>query len=93
MITLHRSGQYRFYVNSGYAQENPYICIKHEGHFAKFSLKPVSLTANNGFSRTELSRIQQSVIDARDQLLKFWANRTGDEGSKDLVADLLAQMD
>lgn len=36
MITLHRSGQYRFYVNSGYNLEPPYICVKHEGHFAKF---------------------------------------------------------
>lgn len=92
MITLHRSGQYRFFVNSGYTQEQPYICIKQEGQFAKFSLKPVSLTVNNGFSRTEVSRIQMAVIDARDQLLKHWANRSGDD-SKEVVADLMAQID
>ncbi len=40
MITIYRSGQYRFYVNSGYHLEQPYICVKYQGHFAKFSLQP-----------------------------------------------------
>jgi hypothetical protein len=79
MITLHRSGQYRFYVNSGYTQESPYIYVKHEGHVAKFSLKPVALQSNQGFSRTELGRLQQAVSDARDLLLKHWANRSEDK--------------
>ncbi|GEM87013.1 DUF4160 domain-containing protein [Meiothermus granaticius] len=87
MITLHRSGQYRFFVNSGYTQESPYIYVKHEGHVAKFSLKPVALQSNQGFSRTELSRLQQVVNDARDQLLKHWANRSGDQ--KAVAAQLL----
>ncbi|MGK0619674.1 DUF4160 domain-containing protein [Meiothermus cerbereus] len=82
MITLHRSGQYRFYVNSGYNLEQPYICVKHEGHFAKFSLQPLALQSNNGFSRTELGRIQQAILDARDLLLKHWANARGTEGEK-----------
>lgn len=82
MITLHRSGQYRFYVNSGYNLEPPYICVKHEGHVAKFSLQPLALQSNNGFSRTELSRIQQAILDARDQLLKHWASVRGTEGEK-----------
>jgi len=82
MITLYRSGQYRFYVNSGYNLEQPYICVKHEGHFAKFSLQPLALQSNNGFSRTELSRIQQAIADARDLLLKHWANARGTVGEK-----------
>lgn len=73
MITIYRSGQYRFYVNSGYHLEQPYICVKYQGHFAKFSLQPLALQSNNGFSRTELGRIQQAISDARDQLLKHWA--------------------
>lgn len=88
MITLHRSGQYRFFVNSGYSQETPYICIRQDGHFAKFSLKPISLQSNQGFSRTEISRIYQAVVDARDQLLKHWANRSG-EDDKIPTPDLL----
>ncbi|MBF6593059.1 MAG: DUF4160 domain-containing protein [Thermaceae bacterium] len=79
MITLHRSGQYRFYVNSGYTQESPYIYVKHESHTAKFSLRPVALQSNNGFSRTEIGRLQQAVSDARDLLLKHWANRSEDK--------------
>ncbi|MER3481896.1 MAG: hypothetical protein C4332_00710 [Meiothermus sp.] len=79
MITLHRSGQYRFYVNSGYTQESPYIYVKHEGHTAKFSLKPVALQSNQGFSRTEIGRLQQAVSDARDLLLQHWANRSEDK--------------
>jgi hypothetical protein len=82
MITLHRSGQYRFYVNSGYNLEQPYICVKHAGHFAKFLLQPLALQSNNGFSRAELGRIQQAILDARDQLLKHWANAKGKEGEK-----------
>lgn len=82
MITLHRSGQYRFYVNSGYNLEQPYICVKHEGHFAKFLLQPLALQSNNGFSRTELGRIQQAIADVRDQLLKHWAYVKGNEGEK-----------
>lgn len=91
MITLHRSGQYRFYVNSGYNLEQPYICVKHEGHFAKFLLQPLALQSNNGFSRTELGRIQQAIADARDQLLKHWANVKGNEGEKPTGELLLHQ--
>ncbi|WP_337871196.1 DUF4160 domain-containing protein [Meiothermus sp.] len=69
-------------MNSGYNLEQPYICVKHEGHFAKFLLQPLTLQSNNGFSRTELGRIQQAIADARDQLLKHWANVKGNEGEK-----------
>ena len=61
-----------------YNLEPPYI-VKHEGHFAKLSLQPLALQSNNGFSRTELSRIQQAILDARDQLLKHWASAKGSE--------------
>lgn len=82
------SGQYRFYVNSGYNLEQPYICVKHEGHFAKFSLQPLALQSNNGFSRTELGRIQQAIADARDRLLKHWTRADGSQVDKP-TGDLL----
>ena len=91
MITLHRAGQYRFFVNSGYSQESPYICVKHDGHTAKFSLNPVSLQLNNGFSRTEINRIHQAVQDARDLLLKHWANRSVNTEVRVEKLDLLLQ--
>jgi len=91
MITLHRTGQYRLYVNSGYTQEVPYICVRHQEHTAKFSLNPVSLQVNNGFSRTEINRIQQVVQDSRDLLLKHWANRSGDKVAPKVIPDLLLQ--
>jgi hypothetical protein len=76
MITLHRTGQYRFYVNSGYVEEKPYICVEQHRHFAKFALAPFSLTANNGFSRTEINRVRQAVQDVRDMLLTHWDKDT-----------------
>ncbi len=82
MITLYRSGQYRFYVNSGYTLEPPYICVGHQGHFAKFTLQPLALQVNNGFSRAELGRIQQAILDVRDQLLRHWAQAKGTDGEK-----------
>lgn len=90
MITLHRSGQYRFYVNSGYSQETPYIFVKHQGHVAKFSLQPVALQSNQGFGRTEIGRLQQAVNDARDLLLQHWANST--EGRTVSASSLLLNM-
>ncbi|RIH85930.1 hypothetical protein Mlute_01412 [Meiothermus luteus] len=91
MITLHRIGPYRFYVNSGYNLEPPYICVKHGANTAKFSLQPPSLLVNNGFPRGEISRIQQLVLEARELLMKHWARAKGTEGEKPTGELLLHQ--
>ncbi len=73
MLTLMRRAGFRFYVKSGSTQEKPHIYVTRDGQsWAKFSLNPVSALVNNGFSRTELTRVQGMVTDLEPQLLQVW---------------------
>ena len=46
--------------------------VEREGNVAKFWLDPIRLENSGGFSRNELRRIGQHVLENRDALLRGW---------------------
>jgi len=70
--TLLRVGPYRFFIYSGDRDELPHVHVEREGNVAKFWLDPIRLETSGGFSRNELRRIGQHVLENRDALLRGW---------------------
>ena len=61
MPTVLRIGPYRFHFYSRETNEPPHIHVARDDLEAKFWLQPISVAANYGFSRIELSRMRLHV--------------------------------
>lgn len=72
MPTIFRVGRYRFLFYSNEGDEPPHIHVKADRLEARFWLTPVSLAANFGFKRHELSEIEAIVLTRRDELTEAW---------------------
>jgi hypothetical protein len=72
MPTVLRIGPYRFFFYAGDRDEPPHIHVERDDNTAKFWLIPVRLQNSGGFTRTEISRIQRSVEENREDLLRSW---------------------
>jgi hypothetical protein len=72
MPTLLTVGPYRFFCYSGDRNEPPHIHVERDREVAKFWLQPVRLQNNQGFSRTEINRIQKLIQENQEQLLAGW---------------------
>jgi Domain of unknown function (DUF4160) len=72
MLTVLRSGPYRFYFYSHEPNEPPHVHIDRDNLSVKFWLEPVSLARNFGFGASELRRVQSLVIEHQAQLLEAW---------------------
>lgn len=72
MPTLLNIGPYRFFCYAGDRNEPPHVHIERDREEAKYWLTPVRLQKNNGFSRTELNRIQMIVEDNQEKLIEGW---------------------
>jgi hypothetical protein len=72
MPTVLRLGPYRFFFYAGDHDEPPHIHIERDNNKAKFWLEPVRLQNSGGFSRTEINRIQKTVEENREDLLRSW---------------------
>jgi hypothetical protein len=79
MPTVLRIGRFRFFFFSNESQEPAYIHVKAGDDEAKFWLFPVHLAANYGFNGRELSRIQRTIEEHRDELLEAWNEHFGAE--------------
>jgi hypothetical protein len=67
-----RSGPYRFLSFSSDGEEPVQVHVKRDRQVAKFSLNPVLLTKNRGFSKHELDRIAGHVVQHQEALLEAW---------------------
>jgi hypothetical protein len=50
------------------------VYVKKESSIAKYTLDSVMLQSNDGFTRTELGRIEQLVLDNRNILMQQWTS-------------------
>ena len=72
MPTIFRIGPYRFGFFSNESLEPPHIHVKSSGNQAKFWLDVVELASNYGYKAYELSKIEDMVLEHRDELLEAW---------------------
>ena len=77
MPTVLRTGPYRFFFYSGDRDEPPHVHVERDAQTAKFWLTPVRYQTSVGFPRSEIARIERSVLDHRDDLLKDWNDYFG----------------
>jgi Domain of unknown function (DUF4160) len=82
MPTVLRVGRLRFFFFSNDSQEPAHIHVKAGDDEAKFWLTPVRLAANYGFNGRELSRIQRTIEEYRDELLEAWDEHFGAQGER-----------
>jgi hypothetical protein len=75
--TVLRSGPYRFYFYSHETNEPPHIHVDRDAQSAKFWLDPASLARNQGFSPTDLRRIQKIVVQQQAAFLEAWNGHLG----------------
>lgn len=72
MPTVLRVGNLRFFFYSGDGSEPPHIHVERDDCEAKFWLDPVRLERSRGYSRKEINRIRELVLNHREQLLESW---------------------
>ena len=72
MPTVLNLGPYRFFFVSLDYSEPPHVHVRREKMVAKLWLDPVTLQKAGGFSRTELNRITELVIQNQARLLERW---------------------
>jgi hypothetical protein len=72
MPTVLRIGPYRFHFYSREGDEPPHIHVARDDFEAKFWLEPVSLAANYGFSKAEISKIQKLVEQHCQNLIESY---------------------
>jgi len=72
MPTVLIKGPYRFFFYSGDGHEPPHVHVERENMNAKFRLSPVRLQSSGGFSRSEISHIQQLAEENSEFLLRSW---------------------
>ncbi len=72
MPTVLRLGPYRFYFYSHEPNEPPHIHVDRDNLSAKFWLEPVQLARNIGFSARDLRKLEQMIVDHREELQEKW---------------------
>ncbi|MDB6058684.1 MAG: hypothetical protein JWO95_2528 [Verrucomicrobiales bacterium] len=72
MPTVLRIGPYRFHFYSRENNEPPHIHVTRDESEAKFWLQPSSLATNDGFSLSELTKIQALVEDNCNELVRAY---------------------
>jgi hypothetical protein len=72
MPTVLRVGPYRFFFYSSDRAEPVHVHVEGAGGSAKFWLGPVRLQGSRGFTRHELSRVYQLVVEQREHLVRAW---------------------
>jgi hypothetical protein len=72
MPTALRIGPYRFHFYSREGNEPPHVHVTRDDVEAKFWLQPVSLAANYGFPRAELSKIEKLVEEHCQKLIQSY---------------------
>ncbi len=78
MPTVLRVGPYRFFFYAGDRNEPRHVHVERDDKVAKFWLYPIRLQSSEGFSRSEIGRIDR-IIDAHHaQLVEAWDEYFGD---------------
>jgi hypothetical protein len=70
--TVLKSGPYRLFFYSGDRDEPIHIHVERDLMVAKFWVEPVRLQENDGFSRSELIKIQKIVERNSKKIIEAW---------------------
>ena len=72
MPTVLRCEPFRFFFYASDGDEPPHIHVERDDGEAKFWIDPVRLERSHGFSRSEISKIRELVVEHRQQILESW---------------------
>ena len=72
MPTILRIGPYRFFFYAGDRDEPLHVHVEREENVAKFWLIPIRLQSSGGFTRREINRIHQLIMEYQDKLVEEW---------------------
>jgi hypothetical protein len=70
--TIFRKGPYRFFFYAGDRNEPMHVHVERDDKVAKFWLEPIRLHTSGGFSRIEITRIQNLVHSHADDVKEAW---------------------
>jgi hypothetical protein len=71
------AGPYRFFFYSFDCNEPEHVHVQRENKVCKYWLRPLFLSANDGFSARELSRIRAEVARNMERILHAWHEHCG----------------
>jgi hypothetical protein len=72
MPTVLRVEGHRFFFFSNEGDEPPHIHVQKAERYAKFWLSPYRLALNDGYNRSELTRIGELLERHHDLLMEAW---------------------
>ena len=72
MPTVLRSGPYRFFFYASDRDEPAHIHVERDTALAKFWLTPVRLQHSTGFTRAELLKIEDLVVEHSATVMEAW---------------------
>ena len=72
MPTILRVGPFRFFFYAGDRDEPCHVHIERDDKTAKVWIDPVRLQSSDGFSRKELSRILEIIVEHRFEFQEAW---------------------
>ena len=72
MPTILRIGPYRFFFYAGDRDEPLHVHVERDEKVAKFWLIPIRLQSSGGFTRREINRIHQLIMEYQDKLVEEW---------------------
>ena len=70
-------GPYRFFFYSFDCNEPEHVHVQRENRVCKYWLRPLSLSANDGFSARELNQIRVEVARNIERILHAWHEHCG----------------
>jgi hypothetical protein len=72
MPTILKIGPYRFFFYAGDRDEPIHVHVEREDNVAKYWLDPARLQSSGGFSRFELKRIGNIIVENQQKLMEAW---------------------
>ena len=73
MPTILRIGPYRFSFTLAIGGDEPlHVHVERDEKVAKFWLIPIRLQSSGGFTRREINRIHQLIMEYQDKLVEEW---------------------
>ncbi len=77
MPTVLRIGPFRFFFYAGDGNEPCHVHVERDEKIAKIWIDPIRLQTSGGFSRKELSRILEIIIEYRLDIQEAWNDYFG----------------
>ncbi len=72
MPTVLRSGPCRLFFYAGARDEPPHVHVERDNCEAKLWLDPVRFARSNGFTASEINKIEKLIVENQQDLLESW---------------------